>query len=33
MADATITTKVYEHAHAPYMEVVTLTASDGETYR
>lgn len=32
MADATITTKIYEHCHLPNVEVVQLTATDGETY-
>jgi len=32
MAAATVTTKVYENAHSTYLEVVTLTATDGETY-
>ena len=32
MTAATIASKVYEYAHAPYMEVVQLTANDNETY-
>jgi len=32
MAAATITTKIYEYAHIPGIEVVALTATDGETY-
>jgi len=32
MAAADVKDKVYEYAHAPYMEVVSLTVSDGETY-
>ncbi len=32
MVAATVTTKVYNWCHNPNMEVVVLTASDGETY-
>lgn len=32
MVEATITTVASEYAHTPHMEIVTLTASDGETY-
>jgi len=32
MVAATITEKVYEWVHDPSIEVVQLTASDGETY-
>ena len=32
MVAADVKERVYEWAHAPYMEVVTLTVSDGETY-
>ena len=32
MAAADVKDKVYEYAHTPHMEIVTLTASDGETY-
>ncbi len=33
MADATITTEAYNWAHIPGIEVVVLTATDGEQYR
>jgi len=32
MAAATITEVLNEWAHTPYIEIVQLTASDGETY-